>query len=113
MTYDLDLGIEDHHTIVDPADSTRLKRVPSGLESEDLLVPVVRRGRVVYEEPGIEEMRERARDQMRHLHPTVLRFMNPHEYPAGLERRLHELRTRLILDARGHGTSMPGAAAGS
>ena len=113
MTYDLCLGIEDHHTIVDPSDSTRLKRVPAELESEDLLVPVVRAGRVVYEEPGIEETRARARDQIRHLHPTVLRFMNPHEYPAGLERRLHELRTRLILDARGHGESIPGAAAGT
>ena len=109
MIYDLSLGVEDDTTIVDPGDPTRLKRVPGGLESEELLVPVVRGGRVVYDEPGIEEIRERARDQMRHLHPTVLRFMNPHEYPAGLERRLHELRTRLILDARGHGEARPRA----
>ena len=102
MTYDLSLGAGDGATVVDPADPTRIKRVPPGARSEDLLVAVVRGGRVVYEEPGIERARERARDQLRHLHPTVLRFLNPHEYPAGLERRLHELRTRLILDARGH-----------
>ena len=102
MTYDLDLGADGDRTIVDPADSTRQKRVPAGLAHEDLLVPVVREGRVVYEDPGIEETRARTQDQIRHLHPAVLRFMNPHEYPAGLERRLHELRTRLILEARGH-----------
>jgi nicotinate phosphoribosyltransferase len=35
------------------------------------------------------------------LHPGIRRFMNPHEYPAGLERGLHEFKMRLILDARG------------
>ena len=113
MTYDLDLGVGDDATIIDPADSTRRKRVPAGLACEDLLVPVVRGGRVVYEEPDIEETRERARDQVRHLHPAVLRFMNPHEYPAGLERRLHELRTRLILEARGHRKAMREPAPGT
>ena len=113
MTYDLDLGIEDDLIIVDPADSTRLKRVPRGLESEDLLLPMVRDGQVIYEEPGIEDIRARARTQIRHLHPAVLRFMNPHEYPAGLERRLHELRTRLILEARGHGAAIAESAAGT
>ena len=102
MTYDLNLGAGDGAAVVDPADPTRLKRVPPGARSEDLLVPVVRGGRVIYEEPGIEGARARARGQLQRLHPTVLRFLNPHEYPAGLERRLHELRTRLILDARGH-----------
>ena len=109
MTYDLSLGPGDGATVVDPADPTRLKRVPPGARSEDLLVAVVRGGRVVYEEPGIERARARARDQLQHLHPTVLRFLNPHEYPAGLERRLHELRTRLILDARGHAAHAAGA----
>ena len=109
MIYDLSLGAGDGDTIVDPTDPTRIKRVPAGAQSEDLLVAVVRGGRVVYEEPGIERARERARDQLQHLHPAVLRFLNPHEYPAGLERCLHELRTRLILDARGHAASAEAA----
>ena len=107
MTYDRDLGIADDNTIVDPEDSTRQKRVPAGLAHEDLLVPVVRAGKVVYEEADIEAARARAQGQIQHLHPAVLRFMNPHEYPAGLERRLHELRTHLILEARGYGDPAP------
>jgi nicotinate phosphoribosyltransferase len=33
----------------------------------------------------------------------VKRFVNPHQYPVGLERGLHELKTRLVLAARGVG----------
>jgi nicotinate phosphoribosyltransferase len=31
----------------------------------------------------------------------VKRFMNPHQFPVGLERGLHEMRARLVLEARG------------
>jgi nicotinate phosphoribosyltransferase len=31
----------------------------------------------------------------------VKRFVNPHQFPVGLERRLYDLRTQLVLDARG------------
>ena len=34
------------------------------------------------------------------LHPGIKRFDNPHQYPAGLESGLHELKTRLILAAK-------------
>jgi len=27
--------------------------------------------------------------------------VNPHQYPVGLEKRLFDLRTRLVLEARG------------
>lgn len=37
------------------------------------------------------------------LHPVVKRFVNPHQYPAGLELGLHELKTKLVLQARGEG----------
>ncbi|MCP5150400.1 MAG: nicotinate phosphoribosyltransferase [Ectothiorhodospiraceae bacterium] len=101
MTYDTQLGIAGRGVIVDPVDHTRRKLAPADGESEDLLVPVVRGGRIVYDTPPIADMRQRTADQLARLHPSVKRFLNPHEYPAGLERRLHDLRTRLILEARG------------
>jgi hypothetical protein len=45
--------------------------------------------------------RERTQGQLSCLHATIKRFMNPHEYPVGLEARLHRLKTDLILEARG------------
>jgi nicotinate phosphoribosyltransferase len=38
---------------------------------------------------------------MKMLDPSVRRFLNTHTYPVGIELGLHELRTRLILKARG------------
>jgi nicotinate phosphoribosyltransferase len=64
-------------------------------------VPVFRAGRLIYENPHIEEIRERLRHQLDCFHPGIKRFVNPHQYPAGLELGLHERKTRLVLEARG------------
>jgi nicotinate phosphoribosyltransferase len=48
----------------------------------------------------LSELRQRTLAQLRSLHPTLLRLVNPHEYPVGLEPRLHELRMQLIAQAR-------------
>ena len=100
MTYELGIGVPDEAVIVDPIDHTRRKRVRAAMGSEDLLVPIMRGGRLVYECPPLAESRRRTAEQLDCLHPTIRRFVNPHSYPAGLELGLHELRTRLILEAR-------------
>ena len=43
----------------------------------------------------------RVKEQLACLHPGIKRFVNPHLYPVGLERRLHERKTELVLEARG------------
>lgn len=86
--------------VVDPMDPTRQKRLAPGMPHEDLLVPVFREGKRVYQPPTLAESRERAQDQIAALHPGVRRFMNPHQYPAGLELSLHQLRLQLIQRAR-------------
>jgi nicotinate phosphoribosyltransferase len=86
--------------IVDPVDPTRRKRIPEGATSADLLVPVMRAGKLVYDPPSLPVIKERARAQLGRLHPGLKRFLNPHRYPVGLERGLHEHKTELILQAR-------------
>ncbi len=88
-------------TIIDPADITRRKTLPPDAPFEELLVPIFRAGRAVYSQPGIESIRARVRAQLDALHPTIRRTVNPHGYPVGLEQSLHELKTGLILKARG------------
>jgi nicotinate phosphoribosyltransferase len=61
----------------------------------------MRAGRVVYAPPPLEDTRRRTQEQLARFHPGVKRFVNPHRYPVGLERQLFELKTRLILEARG------------
>ncbi len=87
--------------IVDPVDPTRRKHLPQDAGTEDLLLPVFRKGQCVYRVPRLEQIRERVRCQLDSLHPGIKRFVNPHRYPAGLELSLHETKMRLILQARG------------
>jgi nicotinate phosphoribosyltransferase len=87
--------------VVDPLDPTRRKRIPAGSAFEDLLVPVARSGRVVYEPRPLLEAQARAKEQVARLHPGIRRFVNPHQYPVGLALELYELKTRLVLEARG------------
>jgi nicotinate phosphoribosyltransferase len=100
--YDTLLGIDDAEpTIVDPNDITRRKTFPAGAAHEELLVPVFRAGRCVYDPPPLEQSRARAAEQLAGFHEGIRRFVNPHQYPVGLERRLFDLRMDLILKARG------------
>ncbi len=101
MIWDEGMGIADPPTIVDPADLTRRKILPAGAATEDLLVPIFRRGQRVYEPPTLDAVRRRVRNQLGTLHGGSKRFVNPHLYPVGLEQRLFDLKTRLILEARG------------
>jgi nicotinate phosphoribosyltransferase len=101
VIYDEESGIGDAPLVVDPLDPTRRKRIPAGTPFEDLLVPVVRAGRSVYDAPPLALSQRRARAQVQSLHPGIRRFVNPHQYPVGLSVPLHELKTRLVLEARG------------
>ncbi len=101
MIFDEELGAPASPTIVDPGDLTRRKEIPAGMPSEDLLVPVFRAGRRVYDPPPLAEVRQRGQEQLQSLHPGIKRFVNPHLYPVGLELGLFDLKTRLILEARG------------
>jgi len=100
-TYDLELGLPKEVTIVDPLDVTRRKHFEPDAAYEDLLVPIFQQGKLAYQLPSLDEIRNRVQQQIQMLHPGIKRSVNPHEYPAGLELRLHELKTELVLKARG------------
>ena len=99
--YNEPFGVTMPATIVDPRDIHRFKTIPDDAEWEDLLAPVFRGGKRAYDVPGIHDARKRAMEQVQKLHPSIKRFANPHEYPAGLDQRLSELRTELMLKSRG------------
>jgi len=101
VIWDETAGFGEEAIMIDPLDPTRRKRLPADAAPADLLVPVVRGGRAVYEPPPPAAARERVREQMERLHPGVKRFVNPHQYPVGLTPSLFELRSRLVLAARG------------
>jgi nicotinate phosphoribosyltransferase len=82
-------------------DPTRRKTIPDAAAPEEVLVPVARSGKIVCTLPALEESRARTQRQLGQLHPGIKRFVNPHQYPVGLDPNLHERRTRMILEERG------------
>jgi nicotinate phosphoribosyltransferase len=100
VIYDEGLGIEDGCTLVDPMDATRQKVIAQGTPWENLLVPVFEDGRRVYPSPPLTDSRARTIAQLANFNAGVKRLANPHQYPVGLERKLHDLKTKLILEAR-------------
>jgi nicotinate phosphoribosyltransferase len=73
--------------------------IPLKMEYADLLIPIVRRGELVYQVPELSASRERTRQQLSRLPPEVVRLGKPRAYPVGLEKSLHELRSTLITQA--------------
>jgi nicotinate phosphoribosyltransferase len=75
-------------------------KIPANTRYSDLLVPIFRAGKVVYEQPSIEASRGHLRKQLSCGPPEILRLKDPAPYKIGLERSLHELRSSLISRAR-------------
>jgi nicotinate phosphoribosyltransferase len=100
VVYDEDLGLPESPEMVDPLDHTRRRFIEAGTPGEDLLVPVLRGGRPVWTAPPLAEVRAHAQAELARFHSGVKRLVHPHSYPVGLERRLFDLRTRLVLEAR-------------
>jgi len=93
--------IQGDCVMVDLADDARRTTFPGGAESSDLLVPVFRQGKRVYELPSLEEIRARARAQLAEFPSRVTRLARPRPYPVGLELGLHRHKNELILEERG------------
>jgi nicotinate phosphoribosyltransferase len=101
MLFDVNFGVPASPTIVDSADSTRRKHIDEkDYDYQDLLIPIFDNGRLVYDKPALDEIRTFAAGELRKLHPSIRRFVNPHTYVAGLEHQLFEERIRLILQQR-------------
>jgi nicotinate phosphoribosyltransferase len=98
-TYEIDHGIDEHCVIVDVETNEEMK-IPANAAYSDLLVPIFRGGRVVYQPPNIEASRVRVRQQLRCAPLEILRLKDATPYRIGLERSLHQLRSTLIARAK-------------
>jgi nicotinate phosphoribosyltransferase len=90
MIYDIDRGVPDEATIVDPLHPSRRHLVSRGMAHEDLLVPVFQQGAPKAESPRLVEIRERAGRQMACFDKSVLRLVDPQEYSSGVEENLYQ-----------------------
>jgi nicotinate phosphoribosyltransferase len=85
-------GVWGYH----PTRALQRTRYEDHHSAEPLLVPVMRGGRRLEPGPPLKELRERAREELKKLHPTMRRLLNPHEYKVSLGPKLKDLIHHLI-----------------
>jgi nicotinate phosphoribosyltransferase len=100
VIYDKNTNMDNGCIMVDPLDMTRQKRIAADVKGNDLLVPVFQQGKRVYPQLTLADIRINAQKSLSQFHTGVKRFVNPHQYPVGLEKSLFSLKTELILKSR-------------
>jgi nicotinate phosphoribosyltransferase len=95
VIYDELQGFSSH--AIDPFDPSQTKEVHT--ESyHDLLVPVMRGGKVIYQTPSLSKVRDHSLLNQAKLSPAHRRFLNPQPYFVGLEKSLYDLKLKLIKE---------------
>lgn len=97
--YDENLAQGPSH-FLDPFDPSTEKEVSSHWQYEDLLVPIMRGGQVVYDFPSLINTRERAQNELEKIPSSMRRFLNPQPYFVGLEKDLLRMKLDLIKQAK-------------
>jgi nicotinate phosphoribosyltransferase len=96
--YEIDHHVSEPCTVVD-LQTEQEAEIPANIEYIDVLVPIFRKGELIYQAPNLAASRECARQQLSRLRPEIARLDNPRAYSVGLEKSLHELRSTLITQA--------------
>jgi nicotinate phosphoribosyltransferase len=81
--------------IFDP-ESTWKRKTISDFTARELMVPIFIGGELVYDIPGLEDVRTYCREQLDTLWPEVKRFSNPHHYYVDLSRKLWDVKNSLL-----------------
>lgn len=100
VIYDINSPLTSDCEIVDPLDPTKKKTVRMGWQSRDLLEPIFRDGKLVYTLPSIKDIQIKVKEELAHFDIGIKRFLNPHQYIAGLENSLYQIKIDLINNIR-------------
>lgn len=100
VIYDIGRPLEGDCQIVDPLDPTHVRTIKQGMSSKDLLEPIFRLGKCVYEMPALKDIRRYTQEQLSLFPVSIKRFLNPHVYVVGMEKRLYDLKISLIKHIR-------------
>lgn len=92
VMYDLKLGISETPEMVSLSSPHTMTKVSEYDGFIDLLEPIFRKGKCVYQQPSIHEMREHTLLEV----DQFIKTKGKSEYTVGLEKNLHELKQKLI-----------------
>jgi nicotinate phosphoribosyltransferase len=75
------------------------KTYPKRFKMKELMVPVFRRGKLVYKSPPLSSIRENTLKNLKQLDAAYKRFRNPHTYHISLSPALFKVKQRLLREA--------------
>jgi nicotinate phosphoribosyltransferase len=100
VIYDIHMPWEGDCLSVDPLDPTHVRMIGKGVPSKDLLEPIFRQGECVYQRPSLQQIRQHTQHELRSFPIGIKRFLNPHVYTVGMEKKLYDLKIDLIKQIR-------------
>jgi len=100
MIYDIRSTLSEAPQIIDSLDPSRQQKIFASMQYKDLLVPVMRKGKRVYEDPTLPQIREKTFLELSQFHPGMRRFLYPQPYLVGLEHSLNDLKLQLIQEIK-------------
>ena len=83
--------------LCDPQSRWKRKQMDN-FRAEELLKPIFKNGRLVYDMPSLTEIKRNCAYQVSTLWPEVKRFDYPHQYYVDLSPKLMELKDRMLAD---------------
>ena len=86
--------------ICDPEARSKSK-VMENFEARELLVPIFKGGKLVYELPDLKDVKRYCAYQVSTLWPEVKRFDYPHNYYVDLSEELMALKDKMLMERRG------------
>ncbi len=91
------LVADQNMVLFDPIDTWKKTKVLGGTyEVRELLVPVIREGKRVYESPSVMELREYCQKEQNTLWDESRRFVNPQKVYVDLSQKLWDLKKDLL-----------------
>jgi nicotinate phosphoribosyltransferase len=103
MLYDLHSEVAHERQMIDSLDPSRSRVIGSGWHHRDLLVPVLRQGKLVYQLPTLKEIQRHALSELTGFPASMRRFLFPQPYFAGFAKSLYDLKARLIDQVKEEG----------
>lgn len=96
MIYDIRSDVSPSPQCIDPFNPAHTQQFPKKMQYKDLLVPILKQGKRVYEFPPLKEIREKTILELSQFHPEMRRFYDAQPYFVGLEKSLYDLKLNLI-----------------
>lgn len=84
--------------IFNPVHTWKRKKI-TNYYTKDLLVPIFKKGKLVYNNPTVLEIKEFAKKECKKLWPEILRFENPHTYYVDLSNKLWSIKQKLLHES--------------